>query len=143
MAKEAKEAKLASEKLAKEAKLASEKLAKEEKLASEKLAKDEKLASETKPKKVKVEVAKKTEVAKKVEVAKKTEEKAEVKAEVKKVTVSRITIKGVQYLKSSTNLLYNPETKEEIGIYDPDTQTIKELPDDDEDEVSDSDYESE
>jgi hypothetical protein len=41
------------------------------------------------------------------------------------------------------NLLYDPETKEEMGIYDPVTNTIKELPDDDEDEVSEDGYDSE
>jgi hypothetical protein len=33
-------------------------------------------------------------------------------------------------------LLYDPETKEEMGIYDPITNTIKSLPDDSEDELS-------
>jgi len=54
----------------------------------------------------------------------------------KKVTVKRITIEGKQYLKTVDNLLYDPETKEEMGIYDPATNTIKQLPDDDEDELS-------
>ena len=54
----------------------------------------------------------------------------------KKVTVKRITIDGKQYLKTGENLLYDPETKEEMGIYDPVTNTIKDLPDDSEDELS-------
>jgi hypothetical protein len=57
----------------------------------------------------------------------------------KKVTVKRITIGGKQYLKTVENLLYDPETKEEMGIYDPETDTIKELPDDSEDELSEDD----
>ena len=57
----------------------------------------------------------------------------------KKVTVKRITIEGKQYLKTVDNLLYDPETKEEMGIYDPVTNTIKQLPDDDEDELSEDD----
>jgi hypothetical protein len=61
----------------------------------------------------------------------------------KKVTVKRITIDGKQYLKTTDNLLYDPETKEEMGIYDPETNTIKELPDDDEDEVEEDGYSSE
>jgi len=61
----------------------------------------------------------------------------------KKVTVKRITIDGKQYLKTTDNLLYDPETKEEMGIYDPETNTIKELPDDDEDEVEEDGYTSE
>jgi hypothetical protein len=53
------------------------------------------------------------------------------------VKVSRIQIAGKSYLKTSNNLLYNPETKEEVGIWDPDTRTIQPLPEDDdsEDEV--------
>jgi hypothetical protein len=51
-----------------------------------------------------------------------------------KVTVSKIQICGKKYLKSSVNILYDPDTKEEIGIWDPETNTIKDLPDDDEEE---------
>ena len=71
--------------------------------------------------------------------------KVEVAAEAapKKVTVKRIVIGGKQYLKTMENLLYDPETKEEMGIYDPVTNTIKELPDDSEDEVSEDGYDSE
>ena len=57
----------------------------------------------------------------------------------KKVTVKRITIGGKQYLKTVENLLYDPETKEEMGIYDPETNTIKALPDDSEDELDEDD----
>ena len=54
-----------------------------------------------------------------------------------KVTVTRISINGVNYLKSTNNILYNPSTKEEVGIYDPVTKTINSLPDDDEEEEED------
>ena len=37
-------------------------------------------------------------------------------------------------------MLYNPETKEEVGIWDPETKTIKELP---EEEESDEEEEEE
>jgi hypothetical protein len=47
---------------------------------------------------------------------------------------------GIQYLKSENNMLYNPETKEEVGIWDPETKTIKELP---EEEESDEEEEEE
>lgn len=57
-----------------------------------------------------------------------------------KVTVTRIQIAGKSYLKSSSNILYDPSTKEEIGLWDPETKTIKDLPDDDEEE--EEDYES-
>ena len=59
-----------------------------------------------------------------------------------KVTVSRITINDIKYLKSSTNILYNPDTREEVGLYDPETKTIKALPDDEEEEMTEDTYES-
>ena len=59
-----------------------------------------------------------------------------------KVTVTRIQISGKNYLKSNINILYDPETKEEVGLWDPETKTINELPDDDDDdEVEEEDYE--
>jgi hypothetical protein len=76
-------------------------------------------------------------------VAAKEEVVAEVVSEpVEKVTVSRITINDIKYLKSSTNILYNPDTREEVGLYDPETKTIKPLPDDEEEEMTEETYES-
>ena len=66
----------------------------------------------------------------------------EVVAPVEKVTVSRITINDIKYLKSSTNILYNPDTREEVGLYDPETKSIKALPDDEEEEMTEDNYES-
>ena len=57
------------------------------------------------------------------------------------MTVTRIQIEGIEYMKSSANILYDPTSKEEMGLWDPDTQTIKELPDDEEEE--EEDYEDE
>jgi hypothetical protein len=64
--------------------------------------------------------------------------------EVTKVTVKRITIDGKEFLKSSNNMLYDPKTREEVGIYNPETGGIDALPEesDDEEEVED-DYDSE
>jgi hypothetical protein len=45
-------------------------------------------------------------------------------------------------LKSSTNILYNPDTREEVGLYDPETKSIKALPDDEEEEMTEDTYES-
>ena len=89
-------------------------------------------------------------VASKV-VAKKTASKvvaevaSEVVVEVKptKVTVSRITIGDIKYLKSNTNVLYNPDTREEVGMYDAETNSVKPLPDNEDDEMSEDEYESE
>ena len=152
----AKEAKLSAEKAAKEEKLSAEKAAKEEKLAAEKAAKEEKLAAEkaakeTKkaPKKVaEKEVKEPKKVAKVANKTPNAEEKAapkvasETSEAPKKVTVKRITISGKQYLKTMENLLYDPETKEEVGIYDEATNTIKELPEEDDDEIEEDGYES-
>ena len=61
-----------------------------------------------------------------------------------KVTVTRIQISGKSYLKSSVNILYDPTTREEVGIWDPETKTIKDLPEeDDEDEYVDEEEEEE
>jgi len=155
--KAAKEEKLAAEKAAKEEKLAAEKAAKEEKLAAEKAAKELKLAAEKAAKEEKLaaeKAAKEAKAAAPVKVGKKAtkaEEKAAPKAAVaavaaseapKKVTVKRITIEGKQYLKTAENLLYDPETKDEVGIYDEATNTIKALPEEDEDEIGEDGYES-
>jgi hypothetical protein len=46
---------------------------------------------------------------------------------------------GKPYLKSSTNILYDPATKEEVGIWDPETKSIKPLPEE-EDEEEEEEY---
>jgi len=56
----------------------------------------------------------------------------------KVIKVRRIQIAGKSYLKTSNNLLYDAETKEEVGLWDPDTRTIQPLPEDDDSE--DEDY---
>jgi hypothetical protein len=137
-----KEAKLAEEKAAKEAKIAEEKAAKEAKLAEEKAAKEAKRQQEKEAK----ELAKSTKnpVSKKVKEV--TAEPVAVAAPVTptptKVTVTRITIGGIEYLKSPANILYDTKTKEEVGLYDPATKTIQPLPDEEEEEAE-SDYEDE
>jgi len=154
--KVAKEEKIAADKVAKEQKIINDlaaKVAKEEKMAADKVAKEEKMAKAKEAKMAADKVAKesKKELGEKVAKAKESGEKvAKAKesgekesGEKKKVTVKRITINGKQYLKTCENLLYDPETKEEMGIYDSETNTIKELPDDSEDEVSEDGYESE
>ena len=57
-----------------------------------------------------------------------------------KVTVTRITIGDMKYLKSNTNVLYNETTKEEVGLYDAETNTIKPLPEDDDAEMTEDEY---
>jgi hypothetical protein len=57
-----------------------------------------------------------------------------------KVSVKRIKIGEHEYLKSESNILYNPETKEEVGLYDAVSNSIKPLPDDDEEELEEDNY---
>jgi hypothetical protein len=147
-AKEAKKLQLEQEKTAKEQKLIDEKAAKEQKLIDEKAAKEAKKLQQEQEKalvqqqKESKKAQQQTKAEPKVAAAKPVEEPVAAAAP-KKVTVKRITIDGKQYLKTTDNLLYDPETKEEMGIYDPETNTIKELPDDDEDEVEEDGYTSE
>ena len=124
------EAKIAEEKAEREAKRIAEKLERDSKKAAEKALKDAEKASKTKTKKVE---------AKAVVDEKPVDEKPV--AAQGKVSVSRIQIAGKQYLKSSNNILYDPETKEELGLWDPVSKTIKDLPEDDEEE-QEEDYES-
>ena len=130
-AKELKAAKLIEDKELKAAKVAAELVAKEKKAAEPKKVVEKKVAAK-KPE------AKKA-AAKAVEV-----KKAEVEAPAvsKKVTVKRITINGKEYLKTVDNLLYDPETREEMGTYDAETNTIKALPDDDDDEIEEDGYDT-
>jgi len=116
MKKAEREANLLLERQEREAKRAAEKLEREQKKAAEKVAKEADNSS-------KKSVAKPDPVV------------APASA---KVSVTRIQIADKAYLKSSSNILYDPNTKEEIGLWDPETKTIKELPEEDEEE----DYES-
>lgn len=53
-----------------------------------------------------------------------------------RIIVKRIELNGEKYLKTADNTLYNPETKEAVGIWDSETNTIKEMPEE-EDEDND------
>jgi len=57
----------------------------------------------------------------------------------KKVKVSRIRISGKNYLKTIDNVLYDPDTRDEVGLWDPDTKTIKPLPEEDEYDYTEED----
>jgi hypothetical protein len=133
--KQEREAKIAAEKLERENKRAAEKLERENKKAAEKALADQK--KEEKGSKAKKSVTKEA-VVKESETEKKETTVAPAAA---KVSVTRIQISGKQYLKSSNNILYDPNTKEEVGLWDAETKTIKELPEEDE-EVEEEDYES-
>jgi len=59
-----------------------------------------------------------------------------------KVSVKRMTIEGVEYLISATNVLYLVSTREEAGIWNPMTKTIDELPEESDNEEVEDDYDS-
>ena len=125
----------------------------EEERAKKKAEREQKLAQEKALKKEAEQAAKaEQKLAQEKEVAEKALEQAnkiaKEKEQVKecnneapkstKVSVSKIQICGKMYLKSSVNILYDPDTKEEVGLWDPETKSIKELPDDDDEEEEDS-----
>jgi hypothetical protein len=141
--KEAKKLALEAEKAEKKAALEAEKAAKKLALEAEKAQKKEAEKAERQAKRD-AEKAQKKE--KKVdEKEKKVDEKATEKVDEPqpaKVKVTRIQISGKSYLKTTNNLLYNPETKEEVGIWDPDTKTIKPLPEEEDEEEQEEEYDS-
>ena len=130
------ETKAAEEKAARETKAAEEKAARETKVAEEKAAREAKRLLEKELKKELKKESKKAASPKTTPVV----VVAPVSPPVKKVCVTRMAFEGTQYLKSENNILYNPETREEVGLWDPETKTIKELP---EDEESDEEEEEE
>lgn len=154
--KEAKKTELAEKKAKKESELAEKEAKKAEieekkaKKAAELAEKEAKKAAELAEKEAEKEAKKANDKAEKE--AKKIAEK-ETKKEVKevkneepvseeptKVKVKRIEIDGKLYLLSNTNILYDPDTKDEMGIYDEATKTIKELPDDEDSEIEEEEY---
>jgi len=143
--KEAKKAKLAAEKEAKKTELAAEKEAKKTELEAKKQQAKKEREEKRNQEKAEKAAAKKTTAKKQAKKSKPVVE--EVKPVVEdtktpeKVTVTRATINGKQYLKSSNNILYDPETKEEVGLWDPESKTIQDLPDDEEEE--EEEYEEE
>ena len=140
--KSEKAAVIAQEKAEKAAAIAQEKAQKAAAIAQEKTAKiaQEKAEREAK-RKAEKELAeqKKKENKPSSKASKKPVEVAPQEPVATKVTVSRILIEGKMYLKTSNNVLYNLE-KEEIGTYDPETKTIKPLPDEDEEEEEEEEY---
>ena len=153
--KEAKKAALEAEKEAKKLALEAEKAEKKAALEKEKAEKKAALEAEKAQKKEaeKAERQAKRDAEKTQKKEKKVDEKENVDEPVTekekvdepqpaKVKVTRIQISGKSYLKTTNNLLYNPETKEEVGIWDPDTKTIKPLPEEEDEEEQEEEYDS-
>ena len=127
--KAAKAAQRAQEKADRDAKAEQEKAEKAAQRAQEKADRDAKVEQEKaeKAEKAALKAQEKAERDAKVENEKKV---AETPVEKTKVTVKRIFHNGTQYLKSSENVLYSPETKEEVGLWCEKTQSVLPLPDD-------------
>ena len=143
--KEAKKAALEKDKHAKKALLDAEKEEKKAALEAEKETKRLALEKDKEAKKAALEAKKadKAPTEKKAKASKAAKVEAPVVEEApKKLTVTRITIGDMKYLKSGANVLYNEETKEEVGIYDEETGTIKPLPEDDDAEMVEDEYKS-
>ena len=134
--KKERDAKIAAEKEEREAKRKAEK----EKLKAEKAAAkaEEKAKAEPKKSKKSVETPVAAEEAPVAAVVAAVE--AAVEEAPKKTTVTRIQISGKQYLKSSANILYDPSTKEEVGLWNPVTKKIEELPEEEEEEEEEEEY---
>ena len=136
-----KKAALEAEKLEKKRLLEVEKAEKKEKEKEERKSKREAEKGTQKTKKDKNEKkddsdneSEKSEKSEKHETPAKAKEAETQPAPSSKVKVSRIQISGKSYLKTIDNVLYDPDTRDEVGLWDPDTKTIKPLPEDDEDE---------
>ena len=89
------------------------------------------------PKQTKPQIQTQTESQEETKEETKEEEQVEVK-------VRRVKIKGTAYLMDPNNILYDPISQDEVGIYNAKTKVIEPLPqDDDEEEVEDEEEEEE
>jgi len=138
------EAKIAEEKAEREAKRLAEKALAQQQREAKKAA--EKAEAELK----KASKGKKSEAKSDAHVAAKADApdapvaaKADAPVAPGKVSVCRIQIGSKQYFKSSNNILYHIETKEEVGIWDPETKTIKALPIEEEEEEEEEEEQAE
>ena len=111
------------------------------KKAAEKEKKDQEKAKKAaeKEKKDQEKALKEQEKAKAVE--KSVVATASVEPEKVKLTVTKFTHEGKEYFKTANGLLYDPKTKEEVGMYCEVTKCIKALPDDSDSELEEEEYE--
>ena len=119
----------AQEKAERDAKVEQEKAEKAAKAALKALEKAER---DAKAEQEKAEKAAKAALKAQEKAGAEKEKTAEPQEEKTKVTVKRFYYNGTQYLKSSENVLYSPETKEEVGLWCEKTQSILPVPDEDE-----------
>lgn len=57
-----------------------------------------------------------------------------------KLTVTKFVHEGKEYFKTADGVLYDPKTKEEVGVYCELTKSIKALPDDSDSELEEENY---
>jgi hypothetical protein len=132
-AKEAKEAEKLAAKLAKELEAKQAKMAKEAEKAAAKEAKEaEKLAAKEakEAEKAAAKAAKDAEKASKPKAAKapkaeKSTEAAAAEPAKKKVTVTPFTFEGKNYVRSAEGIVYDLETKEDIGMWNEATKEVE------------------
>ena len=128
-------------------KKAEEKALSEAKKEAEKIKKaEEKALSEAKKEAEKVKKAEEKAKKEPKKAAKEDKKEEETKCEEKveerpKITVTRFEFEGKQYLKSSENILYDASSREEMGIWCEETKSIKELPQDEDEEMDEESYE--
>ena len=120
---------------------AAKKQKEDEKLAAKEAAKAAKAPKEPKAKAVKEPKAKAVKAVK-VDDSPDRETPTWVEPPPIKITVTRVTIDGQIYLKSTAGILYNADTKEEVGLHDAETNTIKPLPEDGDEELEEDTYEA-
>ena len=71
---------------------------------------------------------------KRVEPAEQLVEEEEEEEEEEEISVSRFTHCGTTYLRTDENVLYDEETQEPVGIWDQDTETVKQIKQESEEE---------
>ena len=140
--KEAKKLALEAEKAEKKAALEKEKAEKKAALEAEKEAKKLAEKADRKAKRDAEKSEKKDNKKDETKDETKDDKKDEEPAPKNTVKVTRIQISGKSYLKTTNNLLFDPATKEEVGIWDPETKTIKPLPQEEEEEEQEEEYDN-
>lgn len=136
------EAKKEAEKAEKEAKKAEEKAKK----AQEKAEKEaqEKAEKEAKKAQKAAEKSNKSSPVSPVTTETKAEEKKTEEPPKKKMGVVKIDIDGTTYyLNKETKIVYNPNTKEEVGTYDEVNKKLIPLPEEEDEEIEEEGYETE
>ena len=123
------EEKAAAKQAKADAKAAEKEAAKQAKAAEKEAAKQAKLAAKEEEKKTKAAEKKTTKKAKKADVVEEpvtSVEELTADSPVEEVQVRKVSLGGVEYLMDQDNTVYDLATQDPIGVWDEETQTIKE-----------------